>query len=53
MSYPIEIKELPIKSPEVRSIMLWHRRLDDQPGHPWLREVVAKIAKKKVCPVQL
>ena len=49
-AYPIEIKELPFKSPEVRSIMLWHRRLDDQPGHRWLREVVAKIARKKVCP---
>jgi hypothetical protein len=49
-SYPIEIKELPFKSPEVRSIMLWHRRLDDSPGHRWLREVVAKIAKKKVGP---
>jgi hypothetical protein len=49
-SYPIEIKELPFKSPEVRSIMLWHRRLDDSPGHRWLREVVAKISKKKVCP---
>jgi hypothetical protein len=49
-SYPIEIKELPFKSPEVRSIMLRRRRLDDSPGHRWLREVVAKISKKKVCP---
>ena len=48
-----EIKELPFQSPEVRSIMLWHRRLDDQPGHRWLREVVTKIAKKKVRPAQL
>jgi DNA-binding transcriptional LysR family regulator len=52
-SYPIEIRELPFQSPEVRSIMLWHRRLDDQPGHRWLREVVAKIAKKKARPAQL
>lgn len=49
-SYPIEIKELPFKSPELRSIMLWHRRFDDQPGHRWLREMVAKIAKKKARP---
>jgi hypothetical protein len=33
-SYPIEIKELPFKSPEVRSIMLCHRRLDDFSGAP-------------------
>jgi hypothetical protein len=33
--------------------MLWHRRLDNQPGHRWLREVVAKIAEKKARPAQL
>lgn len=49
-SHPIEIKELPFKSPELRSIMLWHRRLDDQPGHRWLRDVVTQIAKKKARP---
>jgi DNA-binding transcriptional LysR family regulator len=43
-SYPIEIKELPFESPRVRCMMLWHRRLDDQPGHRWLRETVAAIA---------
>jgi DNA-binding transcriptional LysR family regulator len=45
-SYPIEIRELPFKSPEVRSIMLWHRRFDDQLGHRWLRAMVAGISKK-------
>jgi hypothetical protein len=34
----------------MRSIMLWHLRLDDSPEHRWLREVVAKISKKKVYP---
>jgi DNA-binding transcriptional LysR family regulator len=49
-SHPIEIKELPFRSPEVRSIMLWHRRLDDQAAHRWLREMVAKAARKKARP---
>jgi DNA-binding transcriptional LysR family regulator len=46
-SYAIEIKELPFKSPELRSIMLWHRRFDDQPAHRWLRELVVKVVKKR------
>jgi hypothetical protein len=31
-SFPIAIRELPFASPALRSIMLWHRRLDDQPA---------------------
>ena len=49
-AYAIEIKDLPCPSPAVRSVMLWHRRFDGQPGHRWLREMVAKIAKKKARP---
>jgi DNA-binding transcriptional LysR family regulator len=42
--YPIEIRELPFDSPSLRSIMLWHRRLDDQPAQRWLRETAASVA---------
>jgi DNA-binding transcriptional LysR family regulator len=42
--YPIEIRELPFDSPRLRSIMLWHRRLDDQPAQRWLRETTASVA---------
>jgi DNA-binding transcriptional LysR family regulator len=45
-SYPIEIKELPFPSAVLRSVMLWHRRFDDQPAHRWLRETVASAAKR-------
>jgi DNA-binding transcriptional LysR family regulator len=44
-SYPIEIKELPFASAVLRSVMLWHRRFDDQPAHRWLRATVASAAK--------
>jgi DNA-binding transcriptional LysR family regulator len=44
-SHQIEIKELPFASPNLRSIMLWHRRFDDQPAHRWLRETIASAAK--------
>ena len=50
----LKSRSCPFQSPEVRSIMLSaSRRLDDQPGHRWLREVVAKIAKKKARPAAL
>jgi DNA-binding transcriptional LysR family regulator len=44
-SYPIEIRELPFESATLRSVMLWHRRFDDQPAHRWLRDTVASAAK--------
>ena len=44
-AWPIEIRELPFKSPPLRSVMLWHRRLDDQPGHRWLRDLIENVAR--------
>lgn len=43
-AYPIEIRELPFDAPKLRSIMLWHRRFDDQPAHRWLRETFIATA---------
>lgn len=43
-SYPIEIRELPFASPSLRSIMLWHHRLDDPPAQRWLRETAVSVA---------
>jgi DNA-binding transcriptional LysR family regulator len=39
-AYPIEIRELPYDAPQLRSIMMWHRRFDDMPAHQWLREAI-------------
>jgi DNA-binding transcriptional LysR family regulator len=43
-AYAIELRDLPSPSPPVRSVMLWHRRFDGQPGHRWLRETIASVA---------
>jgi DNA-binding transcriptional LysR family regulator len=43
-AHPIELKDLPFDAPKLRSIMLWHRRFDDQPAHRWLRATVASAA---------
>jgi DNA-binding transcriptional LysR family regulator len=43
-AYPIEIRELPFDAPKLRSVMLWHRRFDDQPAHRWLRQTLMATA---------
>jgi DNA-binding transcriptional LysR family regulator len=43
-AYPIEIRDLPFASPSLRSIMLWHRRFDDQLALRWLRETAVSVA---------
>ena len=50
-SYPIEIKELPFESAILRSVMLWHRRFDDQPAHRWLRETIVSAASHQTATV--
>jgi DNA-binding transcriptional LysR family regulator len=39
-AYPIEILELPLEAPSLRSVMSWHRRFDDLPAHRWLRDTI-------------
>ena len=43
-AYPIELRELPFDGKKLQSTMLWHRRLDDQPAHRWLRETIIAAA---------
>jgi DNA-binding transcriptional LysR family regulator len=50
-SYPIAIRELPFQSPKLRSVMLWHRRFDDQPAHRWLRETIVSAASHQTATV--
>jgi DNA-binding transcriptional LysR family regulator len=39
------IRELPCPFPSPPMGMLWHRRLDNQPAHRWLRELVQTVCK--------
>lgn len=43
-AYALELLDLPFASPRLRSVMLWHRRFNDQAAHRWLREMVASAA---------
>lgn len=44
-AYPIELRELPFEAKHLQSIMMWHRRFDDQPAHRWLRDTIAATAE--------
>ena len=44
-NHPLEIRQPPYESPQVRTTMLWHRRLDRHPAHRWLREIIVSLAK--------
>lgn len=44
-NHPLEIREPPYDLPRVRTLMLWHRRLDSHPAHRWLREIILSVAR--------
>jgi DNA-binding transcriptional LysR family regulator len=44
-NHPLELRKPPYDSPRVRTLMLWHRRLDRHPAHRWLRDVIVSVTK--------
>ena len=44
-SHPLELRKPPHESTRVRTLMLWHRRLDRHPAHRWLRGVILSMTK--------
>jgi DNA-binding transcriptional LysR family regulator len=42
---PLVVRRLPHSSPTLETAMIWPRRLDNQPAHRWLREMVGVTAK--------
>jgi DNA-binding transcriptional LysR family regulator len=42
---PLRVLPLPFKSPALTVAMLWHRRVEDQPGHRWLRGIVSRLSR--------
>jgi DNA-binding transcriptional LysR family regulator len=42
---PLQVLELPFRSPDVVTCMLWHRRNSDVPAHRWLRGVISRVAR--------
>jgi DNA-binding transcriptional LysR family regulator len=42
---PLRVRDLPCPSPQVSVGMLWHRRLENQPAHRWLRGIIDTTSK--------
>jgi DNA-binding transcriptional LysR family regulator len=45
-SDPLQLRELPCPSPQVSIGMLWHRSLENQAAHRWLRGLIAATSKQ-------
>jgi DNA-binding transcriptional LysR family regulator len=44
-NHPLQVRQPPYDPPPVRTVMLWHRRLDRHPAHRWLRDVILSVTK--------
>jgi len=43
---PLRVLPLPVPSPSLTVAMLWHRRVEDDPAHRWLRGLVRQVTRK-------
>jgi DNA-binding transcriptional LysR family regulator len=43
--YPLRVLPPPLELPSFDVVQLWHERMDDDPGHAWLRGAVARASK--------
>jgi DNA-binding transcriptional LysR family regulator len=43
--HPLELRKPPYESPRLRTLMLWHRRLDRHPAHLWLRDLIVSVTR--------
>ncbi len=45
-THAVDFAPLAIPSPAIRSVMVWHRRVSEQPAHRWLRETISQTAQR-------
>jgi DNA-binding transcriptional LysR family regulator len=44
--YPVTLLTPPVPLPRFTMSMAWHARLDNDPAHRWLRDVVIKVVSQ-------
>ncbi len=44
---PLQVLPLPVASPSLTVAMLWHRRVEDDAAHRWLRGVVRRVTRSR------
>jgi DNA-binding transcriptional LysR family regulator len=37
---------VPVRMPETREVLVWHKRNEPDPGHAWLRELILDVARE-------
>lgn len=42
----LSVRQLPFASPLVDTCMRWHRRVDTNPAHVWLRKLIGRVTRK-------
>jgi len=43
---PVKIFPMPLRVPETREVLVWHKRNEPDPGHAWLRELLIEVARE-------
>lgn len=43
---PLKTFPLPVETPLMHEILLWHKRNDSDPAHTWLRELVVRLTQQ-------
>jgi DNA-binding transcriptional LysR family regulator len=46
-NHALQLRDPPLDSPLVQTVMVWHRRLDRHPAHRWLRNTVLSVANSQ------
>ena len=46
--FDLDIYEMPVSFPTQSIYMAWHIKMDDDPGHKWLREAMLAAAKERL-----
>ena len=46
--FALAIHELPVRLPEQHLYMMWHTKMEGDPGHRWLRDMLKAIARERL-----
>jgi DNA-binding transcriptional LysR family regulator len=47
-TFDLDVYEMPVSLPSQHAYMAWHVKMDDDPGHKWLREAMLAAARDRL-----
>jgi DNA-binding transcriptional LysR family regulator len=51
-NFDLAVHDLPVRIAEQHMYMMWHAKLEGDPGHKWLRETLQAIARDRLAPIE-